>query len=160
MGDDPADVARRVAASSVRQPLLVALCDWAVCAGLEIRRAWVLEVARRVDPEPWRDRAAIPRPGPTAPRRRDGPDRAGVGAVPPFLVALGERLHDLGGDGTDFLRGCIGAPGRLLGRLDPGPRVVPNAPTAPRRTPRTGGRSSSDGTWPPSTTTSASSHAQ
>ncbi len=68
IGDDTAGVARRITASSVRQPLLVALCDWAVCADLEIRRAWVLEVARRVDPEPWRAAPAIPRPGPTAPR--------------------------------------------------------------------------------------------
>ena len=68
IGDETADVARRIAASNVRGPLLAALADWSACAGHESRRVWVLEVARRVDPEPWRDRAAIPCCGPTAPR--------------------------------------------------------------------------------------------
>ncbi len=104
MGDDPADVARRVAASSVRQPLLVALGDWAVCAGLEIRRAWVLEVARRVDPEPWRDRARDPAAWANGAALAAMARTAPVSAQPPpFLVALGERLHDMGGDGMDFL---------------------------------------------------------
>ena len=75
IGDDTEGVARRIAASTVREPLLAALADWSACATLESRRVWVLEVARRVDPEPWRDRAAIPWCGPTAPRspRRPGP---------------------------------------------------------------------------------------
>ncbi len=104
MGDDPADVARRVAASSVRQPLLVALCDWAVCAGLEVRRAWVLEVARRVDPDPWRDRARDPAAWADGTALAAMARTAPVSAQPPpFLVALGERLHDMGGDGMDFL---------------------------------------------------------
>ncbi len=104
MGDDPADVARRVAVSSVRQPLIVALCDWAVCAGLEIRRAWVLEVARRVDPEPWRDRARDPAAWANRTALAALARTAPVSVEPPpFLVALGERLQDTGGDGTDFL---------------------------------------------------------
>ncbi|MGO9463665.1 MAG: protein kinase domain-containing protein [Isosphaeraceae bacterium] len=104
MGDDPADVARRVAASSVRQPLLVALCDWAVCAGLEIRRAWALDVARRVDPEPWRDRARDPAAWANRTALAAMARTAPVSAQPPpFLVALGERLHDMGGDGIDLL---------------------------------------------------------
>ena len=60
IGDDTAVVARRITASTMREPLLAALADWSACASLESRRAWVLEVARRVDPEPWRDRARDP----------------------------------------------------------------------------------------------------
>ena len=82
MGDDPANVARRIAASTVREPLLAALCDWAICAGLEIRRAWVLDVARSVQP----GALARPRPrsrglGQPQGARRDGPDRAPVGST-------------------------------------------------------------------------------
>jgi tetratricopeptide (TPR) repeat protein/tRNA A-37 threonylcarbamoyl transferase component Bud32 len=59
-GDPIQAVAERVGASVLRGPLLGALDDWASCARSEVRRAWVLAVARRADPHPWRDRARDP----------------------------------------------------------------------------------------------------
>ncbi len=104
IGDDTAGVARRIAASTVREPLLAALADWSACATLESRRAWVLEVARRVDPEPWRDRARDPVVWADRTALATTARTAPLSAQPvPFLVALGERLWDLGGDGADFL---------------------------------------------------------
>ena len=104
IGDDPEGVARRIAASTVREPLLAALADWSACATLESRRAWVLEVARRVDPEPWRNRARDPVVWADRTALATTARTAPLSAQPvPFLVALGERLWDLGGDGTDFL---------------------------------------------------------
>ena len=64
IGDDTAGVARRIAASTVREPLLAALADWSVCAAVESRRAWVLE------------RGAESRPGALA---RPRPRSRGVG---------------------------------------------------------------------------------
>ena len=103
IGENPAGVAARIAASAAREPLVAALGDWAVCAADERRRAWLLGVARsgpgrlarpRRDPAAWTDRTALAELARTAPV---------AGQPAPFLVALGERLHDLGGDGTGFL---------------------------------------------------------
>ena len=102
--DDPKAVAARVAASAAREPAVAALGDWAVSAADDRRRAWALTVARRADPDPWRDRVRDP----LAWRNRTAlaalARTAPVAEQPaPFLVALGERLHDLGEDGTAFL---------------------------------------------------------
>ena len=104
IGDDTASVVRRIAASTVREQLLAALADWSACATLESRRAWVLEVARRVDPEPWRDRARDPAVWADRTALATTARTASLSAQPvPFLVALGERLWALGGDGAAFL---------------------------------------------------------
>src|SRR5262249_8737332 len=64
LGDsqDPEDVGVRVGASNIRRALVAALDDWSVCATDQRRRRWLLEVARRADPDPtgWRDRARDP----------------------------------------------------------------------------------------------------
>jgi serine/threonine-protein kinase len=104
VGDDPQAVAARVAASAARESLVAALDDWAVCAADAPRRAWLLGVARRADPDAWRDRvrdpaawgdrtalAALARTAPIA------------GQPAHVLVALGERLQDVGADGAGFL---------------------------------------------------------
>jgi tetratricopeptide (TPR) repeat protein len=57
--DDPDAVGRRVASSELREALVSALDDWALVAQGE-RRAWALAVARRADPDPWRDRLRDP----------------------------------------------------------------------------------------------------
>jgi serine/threonine-protein kinase len=46
--------------SAVRDALVAALDDWAACAGKHERRNWLLAVARRADPDPWRDRVRDP----------------------------------------------------------------------------------------------------
>ncbi len=56
-GEDPRTVAARVRASAVVGPLVAALDDWADCAQDETRRNWLLAVALRADPDPWRDQA-------------------------------------------------------------------------------------------------------
>ena len=157
IGDDTAGVARRIAASTVREPLLAALADWSACATVESRRAWVLEVARRVDPEPWRDRARDPVVWADRTALATTARTAPLAAQPaPFLVALGERLRDLGGDGTAFLARVHQAhPDDFWAALTLA-RALQEGADRKRRSPRTGGRSNSGETLPPSTTTSAS----
>jgi eukaryotic-like serine/threonine-protein kinase len=52
----PEKAAERVRASGLRNQLVAALDDWAFCTGDRPRRAALLEVARRADPDPWRNR--------------------------------------------------------------------------------------------------------
>jgi eukaryotic-like serine/threonine-protein kinase len=105
--DDPGAVGARARASAVSRALVAALGDWGVCALDKGRQAWVLAVARQADPDPqgwrdrvrnpdvWRDRSALAELARTAPL--DGPSV-------PLLVAVGERLHDLGGDAAELLK--------------------------------------------------------
>ena len=57
----PQDAAARVVASNLRRALVAALDDWAVCT-TDDKRRWLLEVARRADPDTrgWRDRVRDP----------------------------------------------------------------------------------------------------
>jgi tetratricopeptide (TPR) repeat protein len=55
-GDDAGVVAARVRGSAVRAQLVAALDDWAHVSRDGPRRVWLLGVARRADPDPWRDR--------------------------------------------------------------------------------------------------------
>ena len=103
--DDPEEVAAQVRASRWAAHLVAALDDWAVCAADPARQDWLLEVARRADPDPWRDRVRDPAAW------RDGKALAELArAVPlaeqpvPLLLALGERLSATGEDGVGFLR--------------------------------------------------------
>jgi serine/threonine-protein kinase len=63
--DDPELVAGRVRTSDIRNALVAVLDHWASCTARAEgprRRRWVLDVARRADPDPtgWRDRARNP----------------------------------------------------------------------------------------------------
>jgi serine/threonine-protein kinase len=60
-GDDAATVAERVRTSGIREPLLAALDDWAVTTRVPQRLAWLMAVARRADPDDWRDRFRDPK---------------------------------------------------------------------------------------------------
>jgi tetratricopeptide (TPR) repeat protein/tRNA A-37 threonylcarbamoyl transferase component Bud32 len=107
VNDDPEGVAARVKASGVHRALIAALDDWAVCATDKHRQAWCLNVARLADPDPegwrnrvrdpqeWQDRSALAELAGTAPI---------AGQSMHLLVAVGERLQDLGGDATKFLK--------------------------------------------------------
>jgi serine/threonine-protein kinase len=92
-GDDEEVVARRVADSPVREALVAALDGWAEVVGQEGRRAWLLAVARRADPHPWRDRLRQP-----ALWRNEAKLARLVGQAPPealtpaLAAALGGRL--------------------------------------------------------------------
>ena len=105
--EDPETVAARVAGSPVRGALVAALDDWAVCAADKGRRKWLLDVARRADPGPWRDRVRDPAAW------RDRAKLAELARTAPvaneslqLLVVLGERLQSNGGDAAAaaFLR--------------------------------------------------------
>jgi serine/threonine-protein kinase len=105
--DDPADVAARVRGSAVRGALVAALDDWAVSVTDTDRRRWLLDVARRADPdrEGWRDRARDPRVW------EDGAALAELAETVPvagpsvqLLLAVGEGWRARGGDATGFLR--------------------------------------------------------
>jgi tetratricopeptide (TPR) repeat protein len=54
-------VAGRIRDSAVREQLVAALDYWAAVTTTPGRQAWLLEVARRADPDPWRDRFRDPR---------------------------------------------------------------------------------------------------
>jgi serine/threonine-protein kinase len=103
--DDPEGVAARARASKWAAHIVAALDDWAVCAADPARQDWLLRVARRADPGPWRDRVRDPAAW------RDGKALAELArAAPlaeqplPLLLALGERLTATGEDGAGFLR--------------------------------------------------------
>jgi serine/threonine-protein kinase len=107
VGDGPEGVAARVAASNIRDALVAALDDWAVCATDPSRQSWVLEVARRANPDPtgphnrlrdpavWQNGLTPNEVAETALAARPSPQ---------LLVALGERLQDSGGDAIPFLK--------------------------------------------------------
>jgi serine/threonine-protein kinase len=59
-GDDSAAVAARVRESALRAEIVAALDDWAGITRDLRRRAWLLAVARRADPDPARDRLRQP----------------------------------------------------------------------------------------------------
>jgi serine/threonine-protein kinase len=103
--DDPDGAAGRIKASAVRVPLVAALDDWAVCAPDGARRDWILRVARRADPDAWRDRARDPAAWGDGAALAELARAAPVaGQPPPLLLALGERLQLAGGDGVGLLR--------------------------------------------------------
>jgi serine/threonine-protein kinase len=102
--DDPAGAAARVQASKWTAHLVTALNDWAVCAADPARQDWLLTLARRADPDPWRDRVRDPAVW------RDGKQLSELARAVPadqpvsLLLALGERLTACGEDGVGLLR--------------------------------------------------------
>jgi serine/threonine protein kinase/Flp pilus assembly protein TadD len=101
--EDPDRVAARLNASPIREALVAALDDWAACANKEVRD-WVLRVARRMDPDPWRDRVRDPDGWERMERFPELADMARVEEQPvTLMVAFGTRWRRLGGDPTAFL---------------------------------------------------------
>jgi serine/threonine-protein kinase len=102
VGDDVEAVAQRVRASGVAGPLVAALDEWASFApqGRE-SWTWLLEVAKRADPDPWRAQLRDPavRGDQQALRAlaeealRDGGAKLDQ-LSPPLLVSLGRLLGD------------------------------------------------------------------
>src|SRR5262249_3683417 len=115
----------------LRGALVDAVCDWAVCAGDEEQRNWLLDVARQTDPgsERWRDRALDPAAW------RDVKALAELTRTAPvksesvsLLLSLGERLRGVGGDSW-FLRQVQAAhPGDFWANLILGNSLVYGAP--------------------------------
>jgi serine/threonine-protein kinase len=105
--DAPSRVAGRIAASAVRDALVAAIYDWAVCALDPAQRGWLLQVAqqadpntndwrkRALDPQVWDDRAALAELTRAAPVSSENIS---------LLLALGERLTATSRDAASLLR--------------------------------------------------------
>ncbi len=101
--DDPAQVANQVAGSTIKDGLVSALDDWAVCAGAGTR-SWILDVARRVDPNPWRDEVRDHKNWASIEHLQRLSETAQVDQQPvSLLVVMGTRWRRLGGDPASFL---------------------------------------------------------
>jgi serine/threonine-protein kinase len=104
-GDEAAAVAARVQASPVRAALVAALDTWAYITADEPRRGWLLEVARRSDPDPvrnrvrdlalWKDARALAQVAGEVDVEK---------ASPELLVLLANLLRKAGGDPVPFLK--------------------------------------------------------
>jgi Flp pilus assembly protein TadD len=106
IGDDPAEVARRAERLQAREQVLAGLDDWASTTKDVKRRDWLLQIARRLAPDPlwgdqfcqpevWKDRAALQRLA----------DRADLARLSPALVVvLARRLGATGADPVPLLR--------------------------------------------------------
>lgn len=101
--ESPRAVAARHRESPVRDAIVAGLDDWAICMTAE-HRAWVLELASSLDPDPWRD--AVRNPD----RWADLDHLAKLATDPALesqpvtiLVAVATRWRRLGGDPTSFL---------------------------------------------------------
>jgi serine/threonine-protein kinase len=105
VGADEEAAAEWVTAQGARDALVAALDDWACCARSRARRGWALRVARRVDPDPWRDRARDPAAWDDASAlARLAADERAAAQSPHLLAALGARLKWLGGDARPLMR--------------------------------------------------------
>ncbi len=101
--EDPRQVAARLAASPIRKAIVAALDDWATCAAAD-PRAWILTVARSVDPDPWRDRVRDQDHWADLDHLQNLAADAVVEDQPVnIMVAMGTRWRRLGGDPTAFL---------------------------------------------------------
>jgi serine/threonine-protein kinase len=102
--DDIPAVARRIRTSAVQEQLVAALDDWARITAERRRRAWLLAVARRADPDRWRDRFRDPK---VWQDRRALERLAGQAAVrqwsPQLVTTLARVLRDRGGDALALL---------------------------------------------------------
>jgi tetratricopeptide (TPR) repeat protein len=104
-GEEATAVAARIVGSAIRPALVAALDDWAGTTEDRGRRAWLLDVARRADPDSLRDRARDPAVWDNAKAlaRLAGDIDVAV-LAPQLLGALGDRLKATGGDPLPLLR--------------------------------------------------------
>ncbi len=105
--DPPARVAAIINDSAVRGQLVAALYDWVICAADREQRGWLLAVARQVDPDPdgWRERCFDPAVWEDKRALTELARSAPVdGQSVSLLLALGERLIVLKGDGVPLFR--------------------------------------------------------
>jgi serine/threonine-protein kinase len=105
VGGDAESAAAWVRHAGVREALVAALDDWASCAGTRSRRAWLLEVARRADTDPWRNKVRDAAVWEDKAALAGLVDSEGVKKQSPqLLAALGERLMSLRGDAERLMR--------------------------------------------------------
>jgi tetratricopeptide (TPR) repeat protein/tRNA A-37 threonylcarbamoyl transferase component Bud32 len=104
-GDEVAAAAARLRRSAIRPQLVAALDDWASCTRSASRRSWLLAIARRVDPDRWRDRLRDPRlwQRPQALERLARQARPEE-LSPQLVTALAQVLMGGGGDAVPLLQ--------------------------------------------------------
>jgi eukaryotic-like serine/threonine-protein kinase len=103
-GEDPAEAAGRVNATGIRGQLVGALDDWARVEKEESRRAWLLEVLRVADPDPWRNRFRDPAVWKDRSALKQLAAEVEVAKLSPQMaVAFGRALQKVGADPAPFL---------------------------------------------------------
>jgi serine/threonine-protein kinase len=105
--DPPAPVAAAARTSAVREALMAALDDWALCTTDKNRRNWLLEVARQADADAaqgWSERIRDPAAWESRAVLSDLAQNVPADRSVSLLLALGERLKALGGDATPLLK--------------------------------------------------------
>jgi eukaryotic-like serine/threonine-protein kinase len=103
-GDDSESMAARVQESAVRAEIVAALDDWASITPDLRRRAWLLAVARRADPDPVRGRLREPELWQDSARlTRLAREPSATGVSPQLATALGRVSRRSGGDAVALL---------------------------------------------------------
>jgi serine/threonine-protein kinase len=102
----PAQVAASIRASAIREALIAALDDWAVCAPDKNCRNWLLDVARQADAdaEGWSERIRDPAAWENAATLTELGKNVPASRSVSLLLALGERLKAIGGNATVLLK--------------------------------------------------------
>jgi serine/threonine-protein kinase len=104
VGDDEPTVAQRISDSAIKEPLVAALDDWAGLAEELLDKAWLLGVACRADPSPWRDRFCDPAIRRDRPALEQLAREADMRKLSPHaLVALGRALRLVQADAIPLL---------------------------------------------------------
>ncbi|HUO08304.1 MAG TPA: protein kinase [Phycisphaerae bacterium] len=97
-------VAERIRRLDVRLAVVAAMDDWAAFVS-DKRLAWLLEVARQVDPDPWRDHARNPEAWLDVNTLIKIAGDAPVESQPvQLMIAMGNRISEGGGDAVPFLK--------------------------------------------------------
>jgi tetratricopeptide (TPR) repeat protein len=104
VGDDPELVAQRIRGMPVLVPVTAALHEWSCSTQDNTKRTWLMEVARRADPDPWRDRLRDP----DVWQRRATLEKLAMEArvselSPALLTMLAAQLRTAGGDPRPLL---------------------------------------------------------
>ena len=103
-GDDSESMAARVQESAVRAEIVAALDDWASITPDLRRRAWLLAVARRADPDPVRGRLREPELWQDSARlTRLAREPSAAELSPQLATALGRVSRRSGGDAVALL---------------------------------------------------------
>jgi serine/threonine-protein kinase len=104
VNDPAAAVAARIAESDVRSALIDTLDNWANLTGKPGHRVWLMQVARRADPNDWRDRARDPTVWADRPAlERVVADAPVADSCVPLFLFVAERLIEVGIHPFDFL---------------------------------------------------------
>jgi serine/threonine-protein kinase len=97
-------MAARVRDSAVAEEVVAALDDWASLTKDRARRKWLLAVARRADPDPWRDRLRQPKLWQDGARLKRLVGQVKVAELSPQLAtALARALREGGEDAVPLL---------------------------------------------------------